>query len=180
MKPERGESMDMATFGAGCFWGVEYVYRRVPGVADVQVGYSGGITPNPTYEEVCSHTTGHAEVAQVTYDPERVTYDQLLEVFWAMHDPTQVDRQGPDIGDQYRSVIFTHSPDQQTAAEASKEAAQARFTRPIATTVQPLQAFYPAEGYHQAYYEKNGHTPYCHVVPTRTLEDLGLIPAASG
>jgi peptide-methionine (S)-S-oxide reductase len=169
--------MDMATFGAGCFWGVEYVFRRVPGVTDVQVGYSGGITPNPTYEEVCSHTTGHAEVARVTYDPDRVRYDQLLEVFWAMHDPTQVDRQGPDIGDQYRSVIFAHTPEQEAAAEASKERVQARFSKPIATRVQPLQGFYPAEGYHQAYYEKNGHTPYCHVVPTRTLEDLGLIPA---
>jgi peptide-methionine (S)-S-oxide reductase len=171
---------EKATFGAGCFWGVEYVYRRVPGVIDVQVGYSGGLTPNPTYEEVCSHTTGHAEVAQVTFDPDRVSYDQLLEVFWAMHDPTQIDRQGPDIGDQYRSVIFAHDEDQARQAEASKERAQPRFGQPIATKIQPLEAFYPAEGYHQAYYEKNGHTPYCHVVPTRTLEDLGLIPAASG
>jgi peptide-methionine (S)-S-oxide reductase len=169
--------METATFGAGCFWGVEYVYRRVPGVTDVRVGYSGGTTPNPTYEEVCSHTTGHAEVAQVDFDPERVTFDQLLEVFWAMHDPTQVDRQGPDIGDQYRSVVFTHSADQQAAAEASKERAQARFDRPIATEILPLQAFYPAEDYHQAYYEKNGHTPYCHVVPTAVLKDLGLIGA---
>ena len=169
---------EKATFGAGCFWGVEYVYRRVPGVIDVQVGYSGGITPNPTYEEVCSHTTGHAEVAQVTFDPDQVSFDQLLEIFWAMHDPTQIDRQGPDIGDQYRSVIFAHSAEQQQAAEASKERAQPRFGQPIATKIQPLEAFYPAEGYHQAYYEKNGHTPYCHAVPTRTLEDLGLIPAA--
>ncbi|MGH2678579.1 MAG: peptide-methionine (S)-S-oxide reductase MsrA [Actinomycetota bacterium] len=170
---------EKATFGAGCFWGVEYVYRRVPGVIDVQVGYSGGITPNPTYEEVCSHTTGHAEVAQVTFDPDQVSFDQLLEIFWAMHDPTQIDRQGPDIGDQYRSVVFAHSAEQQQAVEASKERAQPRFGQPIATKVQPLEAFYPAEGYHQAYYEKNGHTPYCHVVPTRTLEELGLIPARS-
>jgi peptide-methionine (S)-S-oxide reductase len=169
--------METATFAAGCFWGVEYVFRRVPGVTDVQVGYSGGHTSNPTYEEVCSHTTGHAEVTQVTFDPERVTFDQLLEVFWAMHDPTQVDRQGPDIGDQYRSAIFTHSPEQQRAAEASKVRAQGRFERPIATETRPLAAFYPAEGYHQAYYEKNGHTPYCHVVPTKVLEDLGLIGA---
>jgi peptide-methionine (S)-S-oxide reductase len=168
---------ERATFGAGCFWGVEYVYRRVPGVTDVQVGYSGGITPNPTYEEVCSHTTGHAEVSQVIFDPEQVTFEQLLEVFWAMHDPTQVDRQGPDIGDQYRSVIFTHTEEQRQAAEASRERAQGRFDRPIATQITPLRAFYPAEDYHQAYYEKNGHTPYCHVVPTRVLEDLGLIPA---
>jgi len=171
-------SEEQATFGAGCFWGVEYVFRRVPGVLEAAVGYSGGMTKDPTYEQVCSHTTGHAEVTQVTFDPDKVTYDQLLEVFWAMHDPTQVNRQGPDIGDQYRSVIFTHSDEQRTAAEASKERAQARYDRPIATQIQPLTVFYPAEGYHQAYYEKNGHTPYCHVVPVRTLEELGLIPAA--
>ena len=171
-------SEERATFGAGCFWGVEYVFRRVPGVIDVQVGYSGGLTANPTYEQVCSHTTGHAEVTQVTFDPERVSYDQLLEVFWAMHDPTQVDRQGPDIGDQYRSVIFTHSEEQRAAAEASGERAQARFDRPIATKVEPLREFYPAEDYHQRYYEKTGHEPYCHVVPRGVLEDLGLIPAA--
>jgi peptide-methionine (S)-S-oxide reductase len=172
-------SYETATFGAGCFWGVEYVFRRVPGVVDVRVGYSGGFTPNPTYPEVCSHTTGHAEVAQVTYDPERVSFDQLLEVFWAMHDPTQVDRQGPDIGDQYRSCIFTHSPEQQAAAEASRERAQSAYDRPIATEITSRTVFYPAEGYHQAYYEKNGHTPYCHVVPIRVLERLGLIPARS-
>ncbi len=169
---------EKATFGAGCFWGVEYVFRRVPGVVEAQVGYSGGTTPNPTYEQVCSHTTGHAEVTQVTFDPEQVSFDQLLEVFWAMHDPTQVNRQGPDIGDQYRSVIFTHSEDQALAAKTSKERAQSRFSKPIATEIVPLTAFYPAEDYHQAYYEKNGHTPYCHTVPTRTLEELGLIPAA--
>ena len=172
-------SEERATFGAGCFWGVEYVLRRVPGVIDVRVGYSGGHTERPTYEAVCSHTTGHAEVAQVTFDPDRVSYEQLLEVFWAMHDPTQVDRQGPDIGDQYRSVIFTDSEDQRLAATESKAKAQARFDRPIATQIEPLQAFHPAEGYHQEYYAKNGHEPYCHVVPTRTLEELGLIPAGA-
>ena len=169
--------MAEATFGAGCFWGVEYVYRRVPGVVEVRAGYSGGHTQNPTYEQVCSHTTGHAEVVQVTFDPDRVTYDQLLEVFWAMHDPTQVDRQGPDIGDQYRSVIFSHTDEQRAAAEASKERAQTRFQTPIATKIEPLQAFYPAEDYHQRYYEKTGHEPYCHVVPMRVLEDLGLATA---
>jgi peptide-methionine (S)-S-oxide reductase len=175
---ERGNAAArLATLGAGCFWGVEYVYRRVPGVLDVQAGYSGGHTQNPSYEEVCSHTTGHAEVVQLEFDPERVTYDQLLEVFWAMHDPTQVDRQGPDIGDQYRSVIFTHDEDQLVAATESRAKAQARLDRPIATKIEPLQAFYPAEDYHQRYYEKTGHEPYCHVVPTGVLEDLGLIPA---
>jgi peptide-methionine (S)-S-oxide reductase len=172
-------SREQATFGAGCFWGVEYVLRRVPGVVDVHVGYTGGTTKNPTYREVCSHTTGHAEAAQVTFDNERVSFDQLLDVFWALHDPTQVDRQGPDIGDQYRSAIFTNSPEQQAAAEASKQRAQARFSKPIATEIVPLATFYPAEDYHQAYYEKNGHEPYCHVVPVRTLEELGLIPARS-
>jgi peptide-methionine (S)-S-oxide reductase len=169
-----GES---ATFGAGCFWGVEYVFDRVLGVVDTTVGYSGGFTANPTYEQVCSHTTGHAEVCQVSFDPGQVSFDQLLEVFWAMHDPTQVNRQGPDVGDQYRSAIFTNSPEQQAAAEASRERAQERFTRPVATEIRPLTAFYPAEDYHQAYYAKNGHEPYCHVVPTKVLEDLGLIPA---
>ncbi|MCA1726421.1 MAG: peptide-methionine (S)-S-oxide reductase MsrA [Actinobacteria bacterium] len=170
---------EQATFGAGCFWGVEYVFRRVPGVENVEVGYEGGITENPSYEDVCSHTTGHAEVVRVTFEPDRLSYDQLLEVFWALHDPTQVDRQGPDIGDQYRSVIFTLSPEQQAAAEASKARAQGRYDRPIATVVESSKAFYPAENYHQAYYEKNGHTPYCHAVPVRTLEELGLIPARS-
>lgn len=173
-------SHEKATFGAGCFWGVEFVFRRVPGVVEAQVGYSGGITSNPTYREVCSHTTGHAEVCQVTFDPKLVSFDQLLEVFWAMHDPTQVNRQGPDIGDQYRSVIFSHSTEQQRAAEASRERARARFDRPIASEIRPLTVFHPAEDYHQAYYEENGHEPYCHVVPTKVLEDLGLISSRRG
>ena len=168
-------TQEQATFGAGCFWGVEYVFRRVPGVIDAKVGYSGGHKAQPTYEEVCSHTTGHAEVTQVTFDPEKVSYEQLLEVFWAMHDPTQVDRQGPDIGDQYRSAIFTHSEEQAQAAKESLERAQVRFPDPIATTIEPLDTFWPAEGYHQAYYEKNGKEPYCHVVPVGTLEQLGLL-----
>ncbi len=166
-----------ATFGAGCFWGVEAAFRRLDGVTLTAVGYAGGNMPNPTYQQVCAHVTGHAEVVEVTYDPEKIPYEQLLTVFWAEHDPTQLNRQGPDIGDQYRSTIFTHSPEQQAAAEASRERAQAKFDRLIATEILPLDAFYPAEDYHQEYYEKNGHEPYCHVVPTRTLEQLGLIPA---
>ena len=168
---------ETATFGAGCFWGVEYVFERVPGVLVTEVGYAGGHTENPTYRDVCSARTGHAEVLKVEFDPALVSYDQLLEVFWAMHDPTQVNRQGPDVGDQYRSVIFTHSDEQRSAAEASLQRAQDRFDKPIATQIQALKAFYPAEGYHQAYYEKNGKTPYCHVLPVATLEELGLIPA---
>ncbi len=168
---------ETATFGAGCFWGVEWVFRKVPGVLDAVSGYSGGTTATPTYREVCSHTTGHAEVVRVTFDPEVVTYEQLLEVFWAMHDPTQVDRQGPDVGDQYRSVIFTESPDQAVTATASRATAQAGFKRPIATAIEPLDAFYPAEDYHQRYYEGNGHTPYCHVFPADVVRSLGLAEA---
>jgi len=170
-------TIQTTTFGAGCFWGVEYVFRRVPGVSAVEVGYSGGLTPNPSYRDVCSHTTGHAEVCRVEFDDELVTFDQLLEVFWAMHDPTEVDRQGPDVGAQYRSVIFTSSSEQQAGAEASRDHAQASFGRPIATQILSTPAFYPAEDYHQAYYEKNGHIPYCHVVPVKVLEEQGLIPA---
>lgn len=167
--------MEQAIFGAGCFWGVEWVFLKVPGVQNVVSGYSGGITPNPTYREVCSHTTGHAEVVQVTFDPAIVSYEQLIEVFWAMHDPTQVDRQGPDIGDQYRSVIFTLSDEQKSAAEESRDRAQVQHPHPIATKIQPAGDFYPAEDYHQRYYESNGHVPYCHTLPAGLLESLGLV-----
>jgi peptide-methionine (S)-S-oxide reductase len=170
-------ALEQATFAAGCFWGVEYVFLEVPGVTDVVSGYTGGTTEFPTYAEVCSRTTGHAEAVLVTFDPAVVTYDQLLEVFWAMHDPTQVDRQGPDVGNQYRSGIYTHSEEQQRAALASRERAMGRFERPIATEVLPARTFYPAEDYHQRYYAKTGHEPYCHVVPVAVLRDLGLVPA---
>ncbi len=170
-------STETVTFAAGCFWGVEYVFQRVPGVTRTEVGYSGGHTENPSYRDVCSHTTGHAEVLRVEFDPTQVGYEQLLEVFWAMHDPTQVNRQGPDVGDQYRSAIYTHSDDQRRIAEASRDRAQARFDRPIATEITPAGAFWPAEEYHQGYYEKNGHTPYCHVIPWATLRELGLVKA---
>ena len=168
---------ETVTLGAGCFWGVEYVFERVPGVVSTEVGYAGGHTENPTYRDVCSHGTGHAEVLRVEFDPAKVTLEQLLEVFWAMHDPTQVNRQGPDVGDQYRSAIFTTSDEQQRLAEASRDAAQERFDRPIATEIEPAGPFYPAEDYHQQYYDKNGHEPYCHVIPRRTLEELGLVRA---
>jgi peptide-methionine (S)-S-oxide reductase len=168
-----------ATFGAGCFWGVEWVYQQVPGVQSVVSGYSGGHVEHPSYREVCSDRTGPAEVVQVTFDPDVVSYDQLLQVFWAMHDPTQMNRQGPDVGAQYRSVIFTHSPEQRAAAERSRTEAQTRFDRPIATEVADFSAFYPAEDYHQRYYDKTGHEPYCHVLPVGTLRDLGLVPVTS-
>jgi len=145
-----------ATFGAGCFWGVEAAFRQLEGVTSTRVGYSGGHTENPTYEDVCSHGTGHAEVVEVTYDPDRVSYDQLLDAFWAKHDPTQLNRQGWDIGDQYRSAIFVHDDEQQEAAQRSKAEEQTRHRRPVVTQVEPAQTFYEAEDYHQQYLEKRG------------------------
>ena len=154
---------EIATFGAGCFWGVEAAFRRLPGVVDVAAGYSGGHTPNPTYKDVCSHTTGHAEVVQVTFDPRKISYDQLLDVFWQIHNPTQVNRQGPDVGTQYRSAIFVHSPEQQAIAEKSRAAlaASGKFQRPIATEITTAGPFYRAEEYHQKYLEKHGAAS-CH------------------
>jgi len=153
-----------ATFGAGCFWGVEAAFRQVPGVVATQVGYSGGRMADPTYRDVCSHTTGHAEVVEVEYDPTRLAYDDLLAVFWKNHDPTQLNRQGPDIGDQYRSAIFFHSPEQETAACASREAQEqsGRYRRPIVTVIEPAGTFYRAEEYHQQYLEKRGLSS-CHI-----------------
>jgi peptide-methionine (S)-S-oxide reductase len=145
-----------ATFGAGCFWGVEAAFRRLDGVTGTRVGYAGGHTERPSYKDVCSDRTGHAEVVEVTYDPERVPYEQLLAVFWAEHDPTQLNRQGPDVGSQYRSAIFVHDEEQRAAAEASKEREQANWRRPIVTVVEPAQTFWPAEDYHQQYLEKRG------------------------
>jgi len=147
-----------ATFGAGCFWGVEAAFRQLDGVTKTEVGYEGGSLENPSYEDVCSHTTGHAEVVEVTYDPERVSYERLLDVFWAKHDPTQLNRQGWDIGDQYRSAIFVHDDEQRAAAETSKEREQANWRRPIVTVVEPAQSFWPAEDYHQQYLEKRGRS----------------------
>jgi peptide-methionine (S)-S-oxide reductase len=146
---------EKATFGAGCFWGVETAFRKVEGVVDATVGYSGGHTENPTYKDVCSSTTGHAEVVEVEYDPSKVSYEELLEVFWENHDPTTPNRQGPDVGSQYRSAIFFHTPEQEAAARASKEKAQSRFRNPIVTEITPISEFYRAEEYHQRYFERN-------------------------
>ena len=146
----------VATFGAGCFWGVEAAFRRLDGVLKTRVGYAGGAVDHPTYKQVCSDRTGHAEVVEVTYDDEQVTYEQLLAIFWAEHDPTQVNRQGPDVGSQYRSVIFVHDAEQRAAAEASKERVQARITRPVVTTIEDAPPFWEAEDYHQQYLEKRG------------------------
>jgi peptide-methionine (S)-S-oxide reductase len=147
---------ETATFGAGCFWGVEVAFRNVPGVVDTAVGYEGGTLPNPTYEDVCSKTTGHAEVVQVEFDPDEVSYEELLDVFWDVHDPTQVNRQGPDVGSNYRSAIFFHSTEQQEQALESKARVQARFDRPIATEITPASDFWRAEDYHQQYLVKRG------------------------
>jgi peptide-methionine (S)-S-oxide reductase len=155
---------EIATFGAGCFWGVEANFRRIPGVIEAISGYSGGQMENPTYRDVCTDTTGHAEVVQVTFDPAKVSYEQLVDAFWNMHDPTQVNRQGPDFGKQYRTAIFFHSPEQEAAAKKSKAALDAshKFNRPIATEITPAGQFWPAEEYHQRYLEKRGMTN-CHI-----------------
>jgi peptide-methionine (S)-S-oxide reductase len=151
---------EKATFGAGCFWGVEELFRNTEGVTAATSGYAGGATENPTYEEVCSHQSGHAEVVEVEFDPAQVTYEQLLDIFWSNHDPTSRDRQGPDVGSQYRSVVFYHSPEQKAAAEAKKEALDksGRFRRPIVTQIEPAPNFYRAEEYHQRYLAKHGRS----------------------
>jgi peptide-methionine (S)-S-oxide reductase len=149
-------TVERATFGAGCFWGVEAAFRQIPGVRSTQVGYLGGTMVNPSYRDVCTGRTGHAEVVQVDYDPTQVGYEQLLEAFWGLHDPTTPNRQGPDVGEQYRSAIFFHTPEQEVAAKESKEKARPRFRRPIVTEITPTSQFYPAEEYHQRYLEKRG------------------------
>ena len=150
--------MATATFAAGCFWGVEAAFRQVPGVTATRVGYTGGTTTNPTYKQVCTDRTGHAEAVEVSYDPARVSYDELLRVFWEIHDPTQRNRQGPDIGTQYRSAIFYHDPEQEADARASKERLERSgvHKRSIVTEIVPAQTFYQAEDYHQQYLEKRG------------------------
>jgi peptide-methionine (S)-S-oxide reductase len=156
--------MAKATFAAGCFWGVEATFRQIPGVTATRVGYTGGQTANPTYKDVCTDTTGHAEAVEVEYDPAKVSYKQLLDVFWENHDPTQLNRQGPDWGKQYRSAIFFHSPGQEAAAKASKGklANSGRFKKPIVTQIVPAVTFYEAEDYHQQYLEKRGLAT-CHI-----------------
>jgi peptide-methionine (S)-S-oxide reductase len=149
-------SVENATFGAGCFWQVEAAFRQVPGVTDTAAGYSGGTVPNPTYGDVCTGRTGHAEVVRVDFDPGRVAYEELLSVFWKVHDPTTLNRQGPDVGTQYRSAIFFHTPEQREAALASKDEAQRPSNKPIVTEITPAAEFYRAEEYHQRYLEKRG------------------------
>lgn len=145
---------ELATFGAGCFWQVEDEFRRLDGVLDTAVGYMGGHVENPTYEQVCTGTTGHTEVAQITFDPSRISYEQLLEKYFEIHDPTQLNRQGPDVGWQYRSVVFAHSDEQADAARRMIERVQERFDKPVVTVVEPADTFWRAEEYHQCYLQK--------------------------
>ncbi len=156
--------MEKATFGAGCFWGVEATFRQIPGVVATAVGYAGGTLDNPSYKDVCTDSTGHAEVVEVEYDASKVKYEDLLKVFWQNHDPTTLNRQGPDVGTQYRSAIFYHTPEQQKAAQASKEALERSktFRRPIVTQIEPAGHFWRAEDYHQQYLEKRG-LAHCHI-----------------
>ncbi|MEX0749523.1 MAG: peptide-methionine (S)-S-oxide reductase MsrA [Dehalococcoidia bacterium] len=164
MTTDTNDAIEKATFGAGCFWGVEAAFRQIKGVKSTAVGFMGGALDDPTYEDVCYRDTGHAEVVEVQFDPELVPYAALLDVFWENHDPTTLNRQGPDVGEQYRSAIFYHSPEQQRAATDSKDALErdGRYRRPIVTEITPAATFYPAEEYHQQYLEKRGLST-CHI-----------------
>jgi len=163
---------ELATLGGGCFWCLEAAYERFAGVATVISGYAGGTTPDPTYKQVCSGTTGHAEVIQISFDPAAITYDQLLDIFWEIHDPTSLNRQGADLGTQYRSIILTHNPQQRAAAEKSRAAASSRFPDPLVTEIVPLTIFYPAEAEHQDFYQRNPNYPYCVAVIRPKLKKL--------
>ena len=162
--------MEKATFAGGCFWGVEHLFNEVPGVIDAVSGYAGGHVDQPSYEQVCNGRTGHAEAVEVTYDPSKVSYEQLLNAFWNMHDPTTLNRQGPDMGHQYRSVIFFHDATQEAAARKSKDEAQRFFGRPIVTQIVPATQFWRAEDYHQRYFAKNPYQGYCAAVVAPKVE----------
>lgn len=177
---EKGQDMDnleLVTIGAGCFWCVEAVYQRLEGVEKVVSGYAGGDVDNPTYKEVCDGTTGHAEVCQISYNPEVISFDELLEIFWKTHDPTTLNRQGADVGTQYRSVIFYHSEEQKNLAEEYKSKLDKAeiYDDPIVTEISPISKFYPAEDYHQNYYNNNSSQPYCSYVITPKLEKFNKV-----
>jgi peptide-methionine (S)-S-oxide reductase len=168
----QSQHMDTATFGTGCFWCTEAIFQQLNGVLQVTSGYSGGANPNPTYKEVCSGTTGHAECLQITYDTTKITYDELLEIFWQVHDPTTLNRQGADVGTQYRSVIFYHNNAQKEKAETYKTALQksGAWDNPIVTTLEKFDVFYAAEAYHQNYYKNNPEQGYCQFVVRPKVE----------
>ena len=174
------QKLEAATFGGGCFWCAEAVFQRIPGVKSVVSGFAGGATPNPTYEQVCTGDTGHAEVVRIEFDPSLITYDKLLEVFWEAHDPTTLNRQGNDAGTQYRSIILYSNEAQKSAAEKSKAEAARHFSSPITTQIVPLTKFYPAEKYHQNYYNEHQSQNYCQFIirpKLRKLIDAGVVPA---
>jgi peptide-methionine (S)-S-oxide reductase len=172
MEVSNNVKTEKATFGGGCFWCTEAQFQYLDGVTKVESGYAGGTVPNPSYEDVSTGTTGHAEVIQVTYDPSKISYEELLQAFWQSHDPTQLNRQGNDVGTQYRSVIFYHNEDQHKLAELYKEKLQqsGAYDKPVVTEIAPMTAFYKAEDYHQNYYNENGSQPYCHFVIQPKLE----------
>jgi len=155
-------AMEKAVFAAGCFWGVESIFQQIDGVVGTTVGYVGGTTENPTYRDVCRKDTGHAEAVEIVFDPAKVSYETLLDIFWRMHDPTTPNRQGPDVGDQYRSAVFYFNLAQKVAAEKAKAAAQKKWKKPIVTQIVPAATFYPAEAYHQDYFTKKGIKKSCH------------------
>jgi peptide-methionine (S)-S-oxide reductase len=173
-KKDPSGATQAATLGGGCFWCVQAVFERIAGVKSVVVGYAGGALANPTYEQVCTGTTGHAEVVQVEFDPETISYEKILELFWQSHDPTTLNRQGADVGPQYRSIILHSDEAQRRTAEESRRQAARLFPRPIVTEIRPLEAFYLAEGYHQDYYAKNPYAGYCSFVIRPKLQKLGL------
>lgn len=170
-RPQKA-SLEQATLGGGCFWCLDAVYKRAPGIVRIASGYAGGQVENPTYRQICDGKTGHAEVIQLTFDPNVIGYDQILDLFWIAHDPTTLNRQGPDAGTQYRSIILTHDEIQQAAAEASRTRAAADFKDPIVTEIEPLTVFYPAEDYHQDYYDRNSTTQYCVYVIQPKIDKL--------
>jgi len=172
MSTNETNKTELATFGGGCFWCMEAVFERLPGVKSVTSGFAGGRTAHPTYEQVCTGATGHAEVTQIEFDPAKTSYEKLLDVFWQAHDPTTLNCQGADEGTQYRSIILYHGDAQKLAAEKSKAAAQKNFKHPIVTEIAPFTKFYPAENYHQAYYDNNSGAPYCQIVIAPKLEKL--------
>ena len=172
--PESSGDTEIATLGGGCFWCIEAVYNRIDGIRAVVSGYAGGGKADPTYEEVCSGDTGHAEVVQIHFDPNVITYEEILDLFWKAHDPTTLNRQGADVGTQYRSIILYNSEAQARAAERSKAKAAAAFDEPVVTEIVPLSRFYPAEKYHQDYYRNNPRAGYCSFVIRPKLQKLGL------